>query len=367
MMFSAASGTIWLYERAEKPIVQLLAPNYHFSMTQNLVFLFTAAFITAGCTHSDLKTEARTPAAASRECDEEPCTGSPHAHWVTGLRNENVTQFGLANQNPPTMTLALTFDDGPGDGTTRLLELLDQYDIEAAYFHIGQNVKDHPRLFNAIHSKRNADGSPKHIIGNHSYTHPDLQTGVYTADNEALYRQLVRTDLIIKHAMPDGDYFDQSGNGVVYFRAPYGSWNAKDARQMRQKLAQYSSEGAEDIRHHYYGPIYWDLGGGIQCANRNPNTAANADPCEGQVLTDAADWDCWDRHISVERCAEGYFNRAMTVKGGVVLSHEIYKKTAQMWEILIPRLKAAGFKFQRLDKVASISRVKVPKAFQGDK
>ena len=320
----------------------------------------------SGCAHTDLPS--RTPAEAAASCDEDPCTDvSSHAHWVTGLRNDNVTDFGLANQSPPTMTLALTFDDGPGDGTRRILELLDQYDIEASYFHIGENVKSHPRLFSMIHEKRNSDGSLKHIIGNHSYTHPDLAKGVYTADNEALYRQLVKTDLIIKHSMPDGDYFNQSDSGVVYFRAPYGSWDPKDAREMRKKLAHYNSEGAEDVRHHYYGPIYWDIGGGVKCANPKPNVGPRTDPCEGQELIDAADWDCWDRRVSVERCADGYFNRAMATKGGVVLSHEIYKKTAQMWEILLPRLKAAGFQFKRLDKVAAVSRVKVPKADQGDK
>lgn len=336
-------------------------------MRLRLLLVLAVAGLSFGCVHSAMNAGASDRLPAAESCDEAPCTSHPNAHWVTGLRNENVTEFGLADQNPPTMTLALTFDDGPGDGTSRILQLLDQYNIEAAYFHVGQNVKDHPRLFSAIHNRRNADGSLKHIIGNHSYSHPDLESGAYVANNEALYRQLVRTDLIIKHSMPDGDYFKQSANGVVYFRAPYGSWNAKDARQIRKKLAQYSSEGAEDVRHHYYGPIYWDIGGGIQCANPNKNAGPHEDPCVGQELIDAADWDCWDRGVSVERCADGYFNRAMTAKGGVVLSHEIYKKTAEMWAILIPRLKAAGFQFKRLDKIAAVSRVKVPKADQGDK
>ncbi len=351
------------------------------------ISLAIAGFMSS-CTHSSVQPDRRTPSsdalAATIErhdnsldqigCDEPPCTdpssgaqpagASTHAHWMTGLRNGNITNFGLADMNPPTKVIALTFDDGPGDGTRRILELLDQYGIEAAYFHIGENVKQHPRLFSMIHGKRNADGSVRHIIGNHSYTHPDLASGVYLKDNEALYRQLAMTDSEIKRSMGEADFLNQS-NGVIYFRAPYGSWKPADARLMRKKIAQYHSDVVEDLKH-YYGPVYWDIGGGISCANPKRNVGPETDPCAGQPLQDAADWECWDRHVKVDRCAEGYYNRAIATGGGVVLSHEIYKNTAKMWEILLPKLKAAGFTFVRLDKISNINRVKLPKALKND-
>ncbi|MCE2616787.1 polysaccharide deacetylase family protein [Phocaeicola oris] len=59
----------------------------------------------------------------------------------------------------------LTFDDGPiPDITPWVLDLLDQYQIKATFFLVGDNVRKHPEEFKLI-LKRG------HRVGNHTYNH----------------------------------------------------------------------------------------------------------------------------------------------------------------------------------------------------
>ncbi len=59
----------------------------------------------------------------------------------------------------------LTFDDGPiPEMTPKILEILRRYDVKATFFMVGDNVRRHPELFEAIR----ADG---HSVGNHTMHH----------------------------------------------------------------------------------------------------------------------------------------------------------------------------------------------------
>jgi peptidoglycan/xylan/chitin deacetylase (PgdA/CDA1 family) len=74
---------------------------------------------------------------------------------------------GSAN-HPITRYLALTFDDGPNDpDTERLLEILDRYGVKATFFMIGQHVAARPKIAEAV-------ARAGHVIGNHTFTHPNL-------------------------------------------------------------------------------------------------------------------------------------------------------------------------------------------------
>ena len=61
--------------------------------------------------------------------------------------------------------IALSFDDGPANQyTPAILELLSQYNIQAAFFCIGSRIPNNEALFRKLHENG-------HIIGNHSYSH----------------------------------------------------------------------------------------------------------------------------------------------------------------------------------------------------
>jgi len=63
---------------------------------------------------------------------------------------------------------ALTFDDGPNPrATPQVLSLLEKYKVQATFFMLGKYVRENPGLAAEIAAR-------KHVIGNHSDTHPNL-------------------------------------------------------------------------------------------------------------------------------------------------------------------------------------------------
>jgi peptidoglycan-N-acetylglucosamine deacetylase len=64
--------------------------------------------------------------------------------------------------------LALTYDDGPNDPhTLRLLEVLARHDVKATFFLIGRFVAERPEIAREV-------ARAGHVIGNHTFTHPNL-------------------------------------------------------------------------------------------------------------------------------------------------------------------------------------------------
>ncbi|MDN5770633.1 MAG: polysaccharide deacetylase family protein, partial [Microlunatus sp.] len=64
-------------------------------------------------------------------------------------------------------TVYLTFDDGPGTFTPKILKILSRSGSTATFFHLGVNERGFPKMDAQIR----AQGSR---VANHSYNHPDL-------------------------------------------------------------------------------------------------------------------------------------------------------------------------------------------------
>jgi len=64
--------------------------------------------------------------------------------------------------------LALTYDDGPNDPhTLRLMEVLAKHNVRATFFTIGRYVQQKPQIVQDL-------VKAGHVVGNHTYTHPNL-------------------------------------------------------------------------------------------------------------------------------------------------------------------------------------------------
>ena len=74
-----------------------------------------------------------------------------------------------AAQVHPERVVALTFDDGPGPHTRRLLDELAARSVRATFFLWGEHVAADPETVRAAHEAG-------HALGNHSWSHPDLTT-----------------------------------------------------------------------------------------------------------------------------------------------------------------------------------------------
>jgi peptidoglycan/xylan/chitin deacetylase (PgdA/CDA1 family) len=99
--------------------------------------------------------------------------------------------------------VALTFDDGPSEFTAGYLSVLERKHVHATFMLIGDQVAQYPELVRRM--LRDGD-----LIGNHSFTHPDMTHIPWPQD----VSQLRQTLTAIHQA---------TGFTPCFWRAPYGS------------------------------------------------------------------------------------------------------------------------------------------------
>jgi peptidoglycan/xylan/chitin deacetylase (PgdA/CDA1 family) len=100
--------------------------------------------------------------------------------------------------------LALTFDDGPNPAwTPRLLDVLANYGVHATFFLVGSHARAEPVLVRRI-------VAAGHLIGNHSWSHPNLAL----APSSRIREELLRTSQTLEQI---------AGTPVLYFRPPFGA------------------------------------------------------------------------------------------------------------------------------------------------
>lgn len=210
----------------------------------------------------------------------------------------------------PPKTLALTFDDGPGDRTIELSSYLKGRGIRATFFDIGRLIPGRQNVLAAVM----ADG---HLLGNHTQDHPDLTT----LGGAQVVSQLTETDAQLAPFLPSGPFL---------FRAPYLAWNT----------AAFGALSASPMKK-YIGPVSADIG---------TQLTSNA----------AADWACWQQSsLATQQCGDLYLQEIERVGRGIVLMHDPYSSafgsTVDMVKYLVPILQARGYAFVRADQVPAIA------------
>jgi peptidoglycan/xylan/chitin deacetylase (PgdA/CDA1 family) len=109
--------------------------------------------------------------------------------------------------------VALTFDDGPGPYTTKLLSMLAARRVRVTFFLIGGNIRGRE----GIVRQELAQG---HAIGDHTWSHPDLST----LPKQAVGSQLTRTLREITKV---------TGGPTPLMRPPYGATDKRVGKVAR--------------------------------------------------------------------------------------------------------------------------------------
>lgn len=104
--------------------------------------------------------------------------------------------------------IALTFDDGPDvEYTPMLLDGLAQRGVKATFFVIGKEAEKYPELMQRMVKEG-------HLIGNHTYSHVDIQHMTRAAAKEEIKKA---NEVIAKY----------TGEEPCFLRPPFGSGSLK--------------------------------------------------------------------------------------------------------------------------------------------
>lgn len=196
--------------------------------------------------------------------------------------------------------LYLTFDNGYENGyTSAILNVLKEKNVPAVFFVTGHYVKDQPELL----KRMTAEG---HLIGNHSWSHPDM---TQTSDSQ-IREELNR----VKEQV--GQLTGQTG--MAYLRPPRGIFSERTLAVSRELG---------------YTNVFWSI------AYKDWDTKAQKG------------WKYAYDHVI-----------AQLHPGAVILLHSVSKDNAEAMAAIIDEARRQGYTFKRLDQLGNKTPPMLPTA-----
>ncbi len=207
----------------------------------------------------------------------------------------------FAEIKPNGKTVYLTFDDGPGAYTERLLDTLDKYNVKATFFVTNQFPR-YQSVIGKIHIKG-------HKVAVHTYSHQ-----IYTKKNniyssvEAFMNDFNAMQSIIEA---------QTGKTTNIFRFPGGTNNTISKGYCKGIMTELAKQMTDA------GYSYFDWNVDSYDSRSSSNTQ--------KIITET-------------------INQIKTKKNAVVLMHDIHKKTVEAVPAVIEYCLNNGYTFKVLDE-----------------
>lgn len=188
----------------------------------------------------------------------------------------------VADSAEDSKKIALTFDDGPHPYyTEQLLDGLKERDVKVTFFVLGKHAEQYPELV----ERMSEEG---HLIGNHTYSHIQLNQ----RNSDAFKEELVKTNELIE---------ELTGQEVQYVRPPYGTWDKK----FEQELNMF--------------PVLWNI--------------------------DPLDWSSSNVSGIVRKVT------TKAKENSIILMHDEYKTTVTAALQIIDELREEGYEFVTVDEL----------------
>jgi peptidoglycan-N-acetylglucosamine deacetylase len=130
-----------------------------------------------------------------------PAKPRPPLYRIVGCRSRGAVAY---LHGPALREVAIGFDDGPAPDTSRLVTILEREHVRATFFMIGRQVTP---AYRSLLLRELRDGD---VLGDHTFTHPDLVTA------GGAVSQLRRTIAAIRGL---------TGYAPCVFRPPYGAYD----------------------------------------------------------------------------------------------------------------------------------------------
>lgn len=187
--------------------------------------------------------------------------------------------------------LFLTFDNGYENGLTeKILDVLKDKQVPATFFVTGHYIKDQPELL----KRMTAEG---HIIGNHSWSHPDMTQ----LSEEGIRTELEKVKAQVREVTGQQD--------MAYLRPPRGIFNEK-------VLSASKSSG--------YTSVFWSIA--------------------------YKDWD-----VRAQKGAAYAFQQVTKQlhPGAILLLHSVSQDNADALASIIDEARRQGYEFKSLQELSS--------------
>jgi peptidoglycan/xylan/chitin deacetylase (PgdA/CDA1 family) len=186
---------------------------------------------------------------------------------VSGANSDEVVSARFRPSGPVSTppVVALTFDDGPGPYTERILAVLRRYGVAATFFVIGIHVRDHPDV---VRDEVRAGMA----VGNHSWDHPS-RPPFAKLRSARLRAEIDRTE----------DLLVSMGIAPRFFRPPGGSFSQRvidGARAVDSRVVLWDVDPRDWVRGHSPGGIVRAVlsavkpGAIVELHDGGPNAAA---------------------------------------------------------------------------------------------
>lgn len=189
--------------------------------------------------------------------------------------------------------VALTFDDGPGKTTIRILEILKEKNVKATFFMLGNRVVKNPET-----AKKVAEAG--HEIANHTYDHVNFFRYEAEDRKEKIQGELLKSEEIIKKS---------TGIKPFLVRYPHG----------------YSRQDARDVaRENGYYVINWSFG------------------CD------------WDLKLTDEEMYDKYSGAIKN--GAIFLMHDSNTKAVNILADFIDKLKESGYEIVTISELLGLKK-----------
>lgn len=201
------------------------------------------------------------------------------------IEKNNALFIGNSNKK----SLYLTFDNGYENGfTAPILDILKEKKVPATFFVTGHYIQDQPDLIKRMVSEG-------HIIGNHSWSHPDMTT----MSNAQIKNELAKVKKGVKEIT--------GKDAMHYLRPPRGIFNDR-------VLKVSYDEG--------YISVFWSLA--------------------------YKDWE-----VNKQRGAEYAYQQVMKQihPGSIMLIHSVSSDNAGALARIIDDARAKGYEFESLDQL----------------
>lgn len=208
----------------------------------------------------------------SQQESDDAVTVSAVTNWGLSFQQEGQTPIGNATAqelkqfdayfcgDDEEKVIYLTFDAGYENGyTEKILDVLEKHQVRAAFFIVGNYIETEPELVVRMVEEG-------HIVGNHTYSHPDIEK---VTSKEAFAEELVKLERLFEeitgqqmskfYRPPQGKYSEDNlelakalGYTTVLWSLAYVDWYADDqptAQQAFDKLIPRIHNGAVVLLH----------------------------------------------------------------------------------------------------------------------